>query len=201
LAAIERQNGAGILFVAAAGNGACLSLSHHHSTLHQLTNRCPSCPDSSLADGLNTDISVNYPSCYSVDNIVGAVGRSGGLAWFSNYGNTTVDLFAPGVDIVSTYPSSEYRSQSGTSMATPHVTGAVALYAAAHKRATGVMPTAAAIKAAVMATGTTDPAYEVSGVTKAAAGLLPVAVWCVLWQPQTLGQCCAQAAASVHLTM
>ena len=48
-----------------------------------------------------------------------------------------------------------------TGMATPHVTGAVALYAAAYKRATGVNPTAEAIKAAVMNTGTASSTYTV----------------------------------------
>lgn len=46
-------------------------------------------------------------------------------------------------------------------MATPHVTGAVALYAAAYKRNTGANPTAAAIKAAVMNTGTASSTYTV----------------------------------------
>lgn len=60
-----------------------------------------------------------------------------------------MDLGAPGVSIWSTVPNkknqSAYSSYSGTSMATPHVTGAAALYAAAHPNST-----AAAIKAAML---------------------------------------------------
>ena len=100
-----------ILFVAAAGNSA-----------------------------VNTDISANYPSNYSTLSTVGyesvisvaAITSTGALASFSNYGATTVDLGAPGASIFSTTPSGTYASFSGTSMATPHVTGAIALYAAEH---------------------------------------------------------------------
>ena len=49
------------------------------------------------------------------------------VADFSNYGHKTVDVFAPGVDIYSTVPGSEYQSMSGTSMAAPVTTGVAAL--------------------------------------------------------------------------
>lgn len=58
-----------------------------------------------------------------------AIANNGNRAGFSNFGRNTVDLGAPGVGIVSTVPSNSYASYNGTSMATPHVSGAVALYA------------------------------------------------------------------------
>jgi hypothetical protein len=58
---------------------------------------------------------------------VAAIESSGALAGFSNYGATTVDIGAPGVQIISTAPQGEYVSMNGTSMAAPHVTGSLAL--------------------------------------------------------------------------
>ena len=48
-------------------------------------------------------------------------------AYFSNYGKINVDIFAPGVDIYSSMPSNKYKSQSGTSMASPVVAGIASL--------------------------------------------------------------------------
>jgi subtilisin family serine protease len=127
--AIERANAANILFVAAAGNGG--------------------------SDGVgdNNDITPNYPSNYTNSNViaVAALTSSGALASYSNYGATTVDIGAPGSGIWSTLPGNgqknaySYGSYSGTSMATPHVTGACALYASTHPGTT-----AADIKAAIL---------------------------------------------------
>jgi subtilisin family serine protease len=123
--AIERANTANILFIAAAGN-----------------------------DGSNIDASASYPAAYTNANIisVAAIDKNGSLASFSNYGAKSVDLGAPGVGIYSTLPGksgrnivSSYGSYSGTSMATPHVTGAAALYASTHSGAT-----AAQIKSAIL---------------------------------------------------
>jgi subtilisin family serine protease len=126
--AIQRANVQNILFCAAAGNGG--------------------------TDGVgdNNDTTPNYPSNYSNANViaVASITSSGAKSSFSNYGATTVDIGAPGSSIVSTVPSSSgsgssYASYSGTSMATPHVTGACALYASTHPGAS-----AATIKAAIL---------------------------------------------------
>ena len=91
----------------------------------------------------------NYPCSYPEANIicVGATDDTDAPASFSNYGATTVDLFAPGVGILSTVPGPDaYDYYDGTSMATPHVAATLALM-----RARNPSLTAAQLKARLLA--------------------------------------------------
>jgi subtilisin family serine protease len=80
-------------------------------------------------NGLNNDLFPTFPGSFDLPNIVAvaATTNTDERAWFSNYGAASVDLGAPGADILSTTIGNTYAFSSGTSMATPHVSGAAAL--------------------------------------------------------------------------
>jgi thermitase len=86
-------------------------------------------------DGTDNDVVPSYPASYAQPNelSVAAIDQNGALASFSNYGPGTVNLAAPGVDIVSEVPTSidpsGLETLSGTSMSTAYVSGVAALVA------------------------------------------------------------------------
>src|SRR5262249_24466793 len=115
----------------------------------------------------NNDILPFYPAGSALDNViaVAATDSNDHLASFSNYGATTVDLGAPGGNILSTAlrsgPLSDpsgYMTLSGTSMATPHVTGVAALLRGLHPTWTFQQ-----IKDQIL--GTVDPIPALDGLT------------------------------------
>ena len=110
--------------------------------------------------GRNDDATPFYPCSYGVSNeiCVAATDTHDSLASFSNYGPNSVDLSAPGVSILSTLRGGTYGTMSGTSMATPHVSGAAAL-----ALSTGYQ-SVAALKATILAA--VDPVASQAGLTR-----------------------------------
>ena len=136
LDAINRGGNNNILFIAAAGNSTT-----------------------------NNDASASYPSNYQCTTAqrtwdcviaVAAIASNGTIASFSSYGATTVDIGAPGVSINSSLPFNTYGAYSGTSMATPHVSGAAALCASLNPALTG-----AELRSALLST--TQPTTSLVG--------------------------------------
>ncbi len=100
--AIRAQRDLGILNVAAAGNDT----------------------------QQDVDLIPQYPCAYDIANVMCVASAYDSVDIFSNFGRGTVLLGAPGYGIYSTIPGNRYDGKDGTSMATPHVTGALVLLAA-----------------------------------------------------------------------
>ncbi|MFM7252619.1 MAG: putative Ig domain-containing protein, partial [Ilumatobacteraceae bacterium] len=113
LDAINRGGDAGILFVAAAGNS---NANNDAGSYYPANYQC-------------VTTAAGAPRGWDCMITVAAIDSTGAKASFSSYGATMVDIGAPGVGVNSTLPGSSYGAYSGTSMATPHVSGAVALCA------------------------------------------------------------------------
>ncbi|MEK2689449.1 S8 family serine peptidase [Bdellovibrio sp. GT3] len=135
--AIQRANDKGVLFVAAAGN-----------------------------ESNDNDANPTYPATYDVPNVlsVAAIDEKGSLASFSNYGKNKVHVAAPGVNIYSSTKNGGYSSYSGTSMATPHVSGIAALIASNEPGLNGIQ-----IKERIMATAKPYPTLRGKVRTKGIA--------------------------------
>lgn len=140
---IKAARNKGILFVAAAGNNSS-----------------------------NNDSRPSYPATYAVENVISVASHTAQdtLSSFSNFGRRTVHVAAPGSNVLSSTPNNEYKVFSGTSMATPHVSGILGLLLSE----TGRLPVTE-VRERLMATTTPVGAYRrttVSGGRVSAYNLL-----------------------------
>jgi subtilisin family serine protease len=112
-----------------------LGSGQYHAGMHQLIKELKdmNIPIIAAAGNDGQSDAVNYPGKYSETICVTAFDKKGRPARFNSTGDT-VDFSAPGVDIYSTYLKGRYAKLSGTSMATPFISGLVALLIAKHKK-------------------------------------------------------------------
>jgi serine protease len=150
--AINAARSSGHIFVAAAGNGDTDNI------------------------GDNNDLAPFYPASYTLDNViaVAAVDNDDHRPVFSNFGAGSVDIAAPGVNIISTYPGGSFGYNNGTSTAAPHVAGVAGLLCSSN-------PTASyqTVRSRILETARPVPAFAnltaTGGVLDAAAALTPAA--------------------------
>jgi thermitase len=147
LAALQYANQNGVVFVTAAGN-----------------------------ESSNNDQVTTYPASYRTPNelVVAAIDPNGSLASYSNFGPSTVDIAAPGTNVLSTVLNDQYQDYTGTSMSTPFVAGTVALLAGLHPSLTAtqlveeVKATAKpdpALTGLISSGGIVDPFFTLSNIT------------------------------------
>lgn len=135
---IKAAKNKGILFVAAAGN-----------------------------ESSNNDSRPAYPATYQVENVVSVASHTikDELSSFSCYGKRTVHVAAPGSNILSSVPGGDYKVMSGTSMATPHVSGVLGLLLAYEGKRLPVKE----VRDRLMATATPIGTYRRSTVSSGRA--------------------------------
>lgn len=123
-----RQKGANVISASWGGGGNSLALKNAIAACAQADIVFVAAAGNS---GTNNDSLPHYPSSYDLPNIVAVAASNAldNLTGFSCYGRNSVDIAAPGWQIWSTYSggTANYRFLHGTSMATPHVSGALAL--------------------------------------------------------------------------
>ena len=143
--AVQAASDAGVLLVVAAGNS-----------------------------GHDLDAQPEYPASFPASHLlaVAATGRTGRILGISNRGQGTVDLAAPGLSVVSTSRDGDYEIRTGTSMAAPHVAGALVLLASARPDLGADALQAAVLGSArrgvAVTTGTLDVAGAMRRVVSAA---------------------------------
>ncbi|QOV90395.1 S8 family peptidase [Humisphaera borealis] len=130
-------------------------------------------------DGVNNDSSwdASYPATYDLSNIISVAASNSGssLTSWSNYGETSVDLAAPGDDIYSTYLDGTYETESGTSMATPHVAGTLALMLSQNPSLTAAQLKSQLLagvnqQSSILGQTVTGGTLDIANATKAVAG-------------------------------